>query len=354
VLQILNPIDYRQLAPRYDWIKYNEPEDHLDDVCKSIEEIMGPIKDLSFGGITYKDDTTLERTKRIGALQIWRIDPHKDLGIRKKMFNIESIQERIRTRRVEQIKNKYGLADVLLVRHIFEHTHHTIDFSNSLKRMIKPDGLLIIEVPDCSAGIDYLDYSILWEEHTYYFTPKTLARSLEILGYEIVKFQCYEYPHENSLVAFARPIKNKKPKGFTNGVFQNELYGLQRFADNFSDKKKILNKKLNMFRLSYGNIAIFGGGHLSCMFINILDCASEIKCVIDDDPMKQHLYMPGSKVKILSSKSLYDFNIRLCLMAVSSASEKNIVNNNPEFTSKGGIFTSIFPQNSNNIFNIHL
>ena len=270
------------------------------------------------------------------------------------MHNIESIQEKVRSNRVDEIRDRYGLADILLVRHIFEHTHHTEEFSNSLIGLVKSDGLVIFEVPDCTAAIKSLDYTTLWEEHRYYFTPETFSKSLEILGFEIIDFKCYQYPHENSLVAFTRPTGTNKEINLKTPSRDNHLKDVEIFVKEISSQKEILKEKLKKFKQSKSNIAIFGGGHLSCMFMNIMDCTSDIKCIVDDDPLKQNLYMPGTDIKILGSNSLYDENIKLCLMGVSPSSEKAIISNNKEFTSRGGIFTSIFPQNENNIFNLHI
>lgn len=354
VFQIGNPIDYKKLVPIYDWISYNEPEDHLDDACRIIKESVSSIEDLCVGGLTYKDDSTLNRLQNLGFKNIWRIDPLKDLEITNRMHNIESIQEKIGANKVNELIDRYGLADVLLVRHIFEHTHHTREFTDSLTRLVKSQGLVIFEVPDCEAAIKSLDYTTLWEEHRYYFTSETFSKSLEILGFEIIDFKCYEYPHENSLVAFTRASGVNKKLNLNTLSRNNHLKDVEIFVKEISSQQEILKQKLKKFKQRKSNIAIFGGGHLSCMFMNIMDCTGYIRCVVDDDPLKQNLYMPGTEIKILGSNSLNDQDIGLCLMAVSPSSEKAIIENNKEFTERGGIFTSIFPQNENNIFNIHI
>lgn len=352
LFQIINPVYYGELVPLYDWINYNEPEDHLDKVCSVIREIKGVGKELCFAGLTYKDDTTLARLKKMNAFDVWRIDPLKDLNITERNHNIESIQEKVSYIDEKKLLKEYKKADIMLVRHILEHTHHTKLFSNSLKKMVNSDALLVFEVPDCTEALKHNDYTTLWEEHRYYFTPETFLRSLEILGYEIVKFECYKYPHENSLVAFVYPSETIKSTYLRKSSIGNELEVATKFAKNIYKQKNILHKNLKKILSKNGKISIFGAGHLSSMFINIMDCASEIECVIDDDPNKQNLFMPGSRVKILDSTSLYNNDISLCLTAVSPASEEKIRSNNKDFVSGGGIFTSIFPQSQNNIFNI--
>src|SRR5262249_21502300 len=171
MLQIEKPVPARALIPPYDWITYSEPEAHLDglvDVLMTLPR-LGP--GALAGGVSFKDDTTLARLERKG-LRRWRLDMAEDLEVERVHggLGVETIQDRLTPDRASKIAARRGRADVLLVRHILEHTSVPLDFIEALKRLTTPNGYIVVEVPDCSRALDGCDYTTIWEEHTLYYT----------------------------------------------------------------------------------------------------------------------------------------------------------------------------------------
>ena len=163
----------KKLVPKYEWITYNEPERHLDSLSKVISKLPGINKNSRICGVSYKEDTLLERLKKKGFKNTWRMNPRNDLKILDKKANLETIQNKINTSTARLIKKKHGEQDVVIVRHILEHTHNTHEFMWGLKKGIKENGYVIFEVPDCTDGFKIKDYNTLWEEHVFYFTEPT-------------------------------------------------------------------------------------------------------------------------------------------------------------------------------------
>ena len=87
-----------------------------------IKNLPGIAKESTICGVSYKEDTTLARLNNLGFENTWRIDMNKDLGISDKKANLESIQHYLKPGIVNSIHNKYGIPDLIIVRHILEHT----------------------------------------------------------------------------------------------------------------------------------------------------------------------------------------------------------------------------------------
>ena len=94
---------------------------------------------------------------------------------------------------------------------------------------------------------------------------------------------------------------------------------------------------------------MFGAGHLSCFWINVLGVEAELEFVVDDHPAKRGLRMPGSRLPIRGSSALLEENITLCLLSLSPESEAKVLAKNPEFLARGGSFASIFPGRPNSL-----
>ena len=64
LVQLIKFIPIKKLTPRYNWISYNEPEEHLDRLAKTITKLPGINKYSKVCGLSYKEDSLLERLKK--------------------------------------------------------------------------------------------------------------------------------------------------------------------------------------------------------------------------------------------------------------------------------------------------
>ncbi len=353
VMQIVSPVPDKEIVPHFKWLHYNEPEGHLDDLSEKICSLPGINSGSVACGITYKDDSLLKRIMdRIG--KTWRVDPENDLSITTPGAGGETVQAHLTLNSSRSLISKHGLADIVIARHIYEHASNTKNVLEALKSLVTDNGYIIFEIPDCSKVLKNNDYSMLWEEHILYFTPSTFKNSLGYFGLEMVSYKKYSYPIENALVAIVRKVKsgsvNKKPLHEPN--LTNELTLGTEYSTGFEKCKKSVKEATCRIKSQGKKVAVFGAGHLSCMFINLMELGKDIEFVVDDDPNKKGLYMPGSKLPIYGSDALINNEISLCLLSLSPDSEKKVIANNQQYLSGGGEFRSIFSSIDTNITNI--
>ena len=171
------------------------------------------------------------------------MDPKKELQIMSKKANLETIQSKINNEIIGRLQKKKGNQDVIIVRHILEHTHDTLEFISALKKIVKNNGYIIFEVPDCTQGFKINDYNTLWEEHLIYFTKFTLNNSLKLSGLKIHYFERYKYPFESVLISVVSP-NNKIGKN--NIVTKLNDIKIENQRVNFSEKKLLKKKVLKI------------------------------------------------------------------------------------------------------------
>lgn len=342
LIQIIDPVPAGQLLPPYSWITYNEPEGHLDQMVEVICTLPGITEESVISGISFKDDSTLKRLEKRGFKHTWRTGLKDDLGISEEGAGVETIQAYFTTESVNMMVKKYGMSDVVIVRHIFEHAHNAIGFMESLRQIVKPGGYVVFEVPDFTQSLEKFDYTAIWEEHVLYFTPETFRHCFAFCGFSPVRFECYPYPSENSLIGIVQPGA-VTPSFPSQDVLDNEKRRAQYYSKEFPKWRDRFKKFFSEYRREQGRIALLGAGHLACKFLNLNELKAYIEFVVDDNPDKHGLFMPGSRVPIRGSDALLDHNIRLCLLSVSSESEEKVINSNKSFVEQGGRFLSIFP-----------
>jgi 2-polyprenyl-3-methyl-5-hydroxy-6-metoxy-1,4-benzoquinol methylase len=90
--------------------------------------------------------------------------------------------------------------DVVASFHVLEHVPEPVDFLTSLKKVLRPSGALVVEVPNVDDVLvkiyqvpSYLQF-YFQKAHLYYFSKRTLALALEKAGYEatICGIQIYD------------------------------------------------------------------------------------------------------------------------------------------------------------------
>ena len=344
VVRLQTPFPVEEVKPRYDWLTCFEPEDHLDTLVQKIIKLPGVNIDSVFAGYSFKDDSTLDRLKAKNYLNQCRINPREDLGVTDSYASVETFQSVFSVSKAEQIQQRLGYADVMIVRHVIEHAYDLQQFVTAITTLTNPDGYIVWELPDCERSLNEGDCTTIWEEHIHYFTRFTVKQLLENSGFTIVYFESLPYPLENSIVAITKKNKERKSIFFQNvNAVNKECERAYLFAKKVNERKKIIQLKLNKFKERNGPIAIFGAGHLTVAFISIMEVDDMIDFVIDDNPNKKGMIMPIGNINILGSDVLYNGYIKLCLLGLNPQNQSKVIAKHDEFINTGGIFASIFP-----------
>jgi hypothetical protein len=343
LVQLLQPAPVDALRSRFDWIKYNEAEDHLDDLADRIAHLPGIDHQSQILALSYKDDSLIERLRRKGFTRSTRLDLQTDLGIDVANPGLETIQHALSPVWAGNHVARHGRADIVIARHIWEHCHQPSAFIRAVKTLLSPDGYTVLEVPDCSTLLESCDYSMPWEEHVLYFTPFTFARTLAEEGLSAVEHLLYPYPLENSLVCIARKhdslsADNKTP----SGDVQTELRRARSYGTAFHAQRDALQSWIKEYRKAHGPVAMLGAGHSASMFINLHQLGGQLAFVVDDAPVKQGLFMPGSRLPIKTSGELLTGKISLCILSVNHNAEDRVVARNTAFLEAGGGFRSLY------------
>ena len=351
LVQMLDPVPASELVPAVDWITYNEPEGHLDRVAETLASLPGLTSGSVFGGVSFKDDTLLARMQRRG-FATWRLNLRDDLGVTRNGCGVETIQARLNVERAGKIAAQRGGADVVIARHILEHAYDLRGFLAAVRALARSDGYVVLEVPDCTPAFDKHDITTLWEEHIAYFTPATFRNAVTTGGAALYRYECHPYPFENCLVAVTQSPSDKPPETPAAGILVAELKRASSFTASLPERRKSLRDFLTRFRRDQGKVAIFGAGHLACTWIHLLGLGDLAEFVADDNPHKQGLLLPGSRLQIRGSASLLKEDIKLVLLSVNPEAETKVIAKNRAFTDRGGIFASIFPASQYSIANV--
>lgn len=197
----------------------------------------------------------------------------------------------------ENVKYDENKFDCISIRHVLEHVKNPIEVLKKIKKELKEDGVLYIEVPnvyDCVNLGDITDF--FGYQHLYHFSTTTISNFLRLVGFDIKKIDIAdEYPGIR-VSAVKSGVLNDYTNDYNHFVskFKNSLINKQKRRDYI---KNMLNDKNVEWEKSKKNIYIYGAGMHTEELMKLINLKNyNIIGLIDKSKDKQKKRIFGYKV----------------------------------------------------------
>jgi SAM-dependent methyltransferase len=133
--------------------------------------------------------------------------------------------------------------DLIILRHVLEHTHHPIDLVRLLGSRLKPEGTLYIEVPNLDAGCARI-FGNKWKgyyvpRHIFHYTRDSLHHIITAAGLEGV-IERNEMPLMGNQMAILLGLNKSNPLVQFSGIL---LHPFQILVETLSSSSTCLNVK---------------------------------------------------------------------------------------------------------------
>lgn len=170
--------------------------------------------------------------------------------------------------------------DLIVMVHALEHIPKPIEFLSGLKSLIKPTGLLLIEVPD----LDTSPFDVLIADHCTHFSERLLPWVVESAGFQVITLSSRCVAKELSLLAGVHSHK-REHKRITKSVWNDGRRAEQHL--------NWLQQLLEQARGTEGDIGIFGTSISATWLAQAL--GRRVKLFVDEDTNRignMHLGLP--------------------------------------------------------------
>jgi hypothetical protein len=183
------------------------------------------------------------------------------------------------------------LLTLVLFRNLLEHLYHPHQFLEAVRKCLKPNGHIVVDVPNVNALMEFGCYGLFFHQHITYFSLETLEKLLAKHGFAMTA------SHEgnpNLFVCASRgtslaPRLQEAPvvKNFEEKIINQSEKIKSQIDDIFSNKENL-------------RIGLFGASALATTLIQHIDSAaiSKITHIFDSDTEKHGKKLYGCDVKI--------------------------------------------------------
>ncbi len=246
------------------------------------------------------DGTFLNALRAAGFTRLLGIEPSQALAAHVSQLGHEVIQQPLDLALAESVVASRGTADILVCRHTLEHVPAPLGFLRALRHLLRPDGLVCIEVPSLLPVIESLHIHEIWDEHISYFLPENLAYALSVAGFTIEQIIVEPYREMQNIVVWARAGQSVV---LPPPQLPRALALCAHFDARWQAKRESL---LALVAASPSPRVAMGASHPQTNFLNFSGISALIDCAIDDDPLKCGRWLPlGSRtVPIFPSTEL--------------------------------------------------
>ena len=294
--------------------------DHFIDIAKELKTSLNLKNKSVVVDIGSNDGIFLEPIQNLGMKAIG-IEPAKNVSMIASSRGLTSLNEYFGEKTVNKIIKNYGKADVVTAFNVFAHSDGLKEILENIEKLLKKDGEFIFEIQYLLRTIKDLTFDNIYHEHFNYWCLLSILHFFEDTEMKVYKVKEVD-THGGSLRVYATKNKNKRIHQSISQYIQlekkNRLDKIEtyyRFAKDVENIKSKSLKKINTILSENKTIIGYGAPAKATTVLNYFGINnSHIKYIVDDNELKQNLFVPETGIKITKSTSIKPENFDYVLV----------------------------------------
>jgi len=254
--------------------------------------------------IASNDGTFLMPFISNGYTNIIGVDPAANIAEMANKIGINTLNEFWDMNISKKLVSEHGNAKVIFARNVIPHVEELLEVIAGIENALREDGVGIIEFHNVGGILEDTQYDSIYHEHLCYFSIKSMTYLLN--RFRLFPFHIDISPISGgSYVIYFSKTKRESSKELKNLIqteITNQVNDLDSWIQFAERTKKHKDKTLAILSsLKNKTIIGFGSSARSQTYLNYCGVTSkDIMAIIDNNPLKQGLFAPGSSIPILS------------------------------------------------------
>lgn len=313
LLQLGHIVDPEILFKHYVYVSSTSPifVKHFEDYAKSVFKRFNLGKKSLVIDIGSNDGILLKPFKSLGA-QVLGVDPAENIARIATREGIPTLPKFFNTALAEEIVSKYGEAEVVTANNVFAHTRDLSEIVEGVKILLKKNGVFIFEVAYLGDFLEKNLFDTVYHEHLYYHSIAPLTKFFKAHQMKVFDVERVSTHGGSIRVYVKKNIGKHKIKDSVKKIIREEIKkGLNKektykeFAKKIEANKEDLTKLLDNLKEQGKMIVGYGAPAKGNTLLNYFGINSKIlDYIVDDSPLKQGLFTPGTHIQVVSSEKL--------------------------------------------------
>jgi SAM-dependent methyltransferase len=248
----------------------------------------------------------------------------------------------------ESLRSEGIRADVIHANNVLAHVADMNGFVAAIARILKDNGVAVIEAPYVEPLIEHCEFDTIYHEHLCYFSVTALDKLFRRHGLYLNDIKHLSI-HGGSLRLYVEPrervgasVKTQLAHETARGLDSIEYF--RDFSAKVDGLKRDLSALLRRLKSERASIAAYAAAAKGATLINTVGIGGDIiDFVVDRNVHKQGKYMPGQRLPIRSTEALLDAQPDYVLLLAWNFADE-ILEQQKEYRARGGRFIIPVPQ----------
>ncbi len=233
------------------------------------------------------------------------IEPSTNVAKIARSLGITTISEFFNRELADRIVAEHGLADAVLSANVMCHIPDLSSVAAGIRRLLKPDGVLMFEDPYLGDMIAKTSYDQIYDEHVFIFSAASISWAFGQHGLELIDVMP-QVTHGGSMRYILAPkgshpvspnVQQQLSKELTQGLNKPETY--DRFRLNCEASRDALMQTLESLRRESKRVVGYGATSKSTTVTNYCGIGPQhVEFITDTTPIKQGKLSPGAHIPV--------------------------------------------------------
>jgi SAM-dependent methyltransferase len=284
--------------------------EHFDGMATNLRDALGLGATSLVVDIGSNDGLLLSRFREAGIGRIRGVEPAANLVAMARENQVPTINGFFGKDVVEEILAEDGQADLITATNVFAHVDDIQGLTENVKRLLNPGGALVIEVPYLPVMLRSGTFDLVYHEHLSYFSVAPLVTFFETMGMEVFRVDDVQ-SHGGSIRVSVQGqdgghAVDQSVTAHLND--ESDLGSAAVYSDFGSRVSKVVGEfaaELKDLKSQGFRLAGYAAPAKASTLLGFAEIGGDVlDYIVDDNPLKQGRYVPGTGIPIVSSSTL--------------------------------------------------